>query len=114
MLDDRNGEFIIKSLHFPINVFDIVNRLKQGHKCIIDVNTSTIRFKRTLSNSDFCDYPATHIQELCEDSDSNEVLDDQDDQNNIDSEHQLLSVMKDAFEVIKQTGRGHDFLSLMK
>ncbi len=42
------------------------------------------------------------------------MLDDQDDPNNIESEHQLLSVMKDAFEVIKQTGRGHDFLSLMK
>ncbi len=36
MLDDRNGEFIFKSLHFPINVVDIVNRLKQCHKCIID------------------------------------------------------------------------------
>lgn len=42
----------MKSLHFPLKVADIVQRLKEHQKSTVDINSNTIRFKRTVMDYD--------------------------------------------------------------
>ena len=107
-LNDQNGELFLKSVHFPVRVDAMQNRINQGDKCIIDVTNACIRFKRVATTDVTEGSGEIHVMEQTDKSQGNEdSVDDTDDG------EPLANVMKKAYDVIKETGRGNDFVSLI-
>ncbi len=48
-MNEKNGEL-------AISVSEMMRRIKEGHKCIVDINESRIRFKRPETVKDQGDY----------------------------------------------------------
>ena len=107
ILNDVSGELLMRSVHFPINISDIKKRLGEGKKCIIDVDHSTIRFKR----------PKTDC-ETAFNSKEEEIINVTPIENNINhpienSGDEDTEKFKKTLEVIKESGRGDDFISVL-
>lgn len=98
-LNEKNGDFVLVSKHFPVTIKQISECLGSGRKCVIDIDNLKIRFKR----------------ERGEDTEKDVKLYEQDDQS---QEHSILTdkerdVFIHALHAIKDSGRGDDFISVL-
>ncbi len=77
ILNEKNGELVLKSVHFPISVSEMMRRIKEGHKCV-DINESRIRFKRPETVKDQGDYspPSEFVTESYEENVSMDIVSD--------------------------------------
>ena len=46
MLDDKTAKFVLQFVHFPTKVSDIVHTMKDGRKCVIDMDNVCTYVKR--------------------------------------------------------------------
>ena len=102
-LNDTTGQLYYQSQHYGIALKVIHEKRLQGVKVIVDTETIKIRFKRTGNQSDV---------------ESEDTIDDllitsaPSDSNSL--EEQLHRVLPDVLHALEETGRGEDFVSVLK
>ena len=94
------------SVHFPCTLFSIKQKLEAGYKYVIDLETKIVRFKRVRTDSKDED----HVTDASGDSAGGHhwTL------ANPDCEDDIRDVASKVLEIILETGRGKDFVSVLK
>ena len=103
-LDASSGKFSLVSKHFPLTVSDLIKYQSSGSKLVIDIDTLETRVKRKLKHEDDEDIDKKHHQlyEEQEIDGQDEALTDEE-----------VRVFKRALDIIKNSGRGKDFVAVL-
>ena len=90
MLDFQSGKLRYRSIHFPVQINEIANRIVDGDKCVIDIEKNKMRFKR--------------------------VQDTQTEQINIEErdQHKLNNLIPQVIRILQSNGRDNDFIKTLQ
>ena len=86
------GCWYYQSVHFPVSLVEIKDRLAQGFKPFLDVTNNTIRFKRSFDEHEV---HVTHEKQ------------------NEPSDSKSSNILEDVLNVMASIGREDDFLSIL-
>jgi hypothetical protein len=106
---------MLRSIHFGVPPVTVQNKLERGYKSIFDIEKSQIRFKRPLESTSNVDGEI----EVDETDDKEVTYEKQSSQReNLSEDHQDRKKNEEIFlaaiEVIKQSGRDQDFLTVLE
>ena len=103
---------MFRSVHFAITPDTIQSKLDKGYKCIFDIDTPSIRFKRPSENIE--NVNENTKQKVTEENPVSELPQNVNLHEEEDDERKRKEIFHAAMEVIKDSGREHDFLEVLE
>jgi hypothetical protein len=103
---------MLKSIKFSATPEEIQHKLSRGYKCVFDIDTPCIRFKRPASiepETIDVNHPKEHLLTDITPSELPESKDKTSDDVDIDP-----AIFSQAYQVINESGRGNYFLSVLQ
>ena len=107
ILNESNGNFMYRSIHFPVKVCDIMLKIKSGKQCFFDLDSGKLTFR----NAPVCITNPEHSHELCSMYEADHSDDTYKEE---DTTIPSGDICTKALQVVEETGRGKDFVHVLK
>ena len=106
-LDPASGRIVWQSIHFNATLYEVKKMYDENRQVVIDMESKTLRYKRKLD-----DGGGSLQSVIIQDSDV-VTTETELQENNGPTDDELLKIVRPAFDLIQEQGRGEDFLSVL-